>query len=127
MDATKINRGRSKKGFACFKPPVVDEPGRDFSADDAAGTRKKRLRRSFSAALKAVFFKTSLVRIFNRHLHAQFAFWILFPYLFQKMILEICFFFLFLILNFVFCIFLNGSNCYFSIPTAGRPVLTFLL
>ncbi|KAL8506021.1 hypothetical protein ACS0TY_017034 [Phlomoides rotata] len=63
MDATKINRGRNKV-FACFKP-VVDEAASHeasppFSADDVASPRKRKLRRSFSAALKAVLFKTSL-------------------------------------------------------------------
>ncbi|KAI3466171.1 hypothetical protein Pfo_022834 [Paulownia fortunei] len=71
MDPTK-NRGRSKL-FTCFKP-VADgdhEPGCDLASppssddDESGGRRKKRVRRGFSMALKAVFFKTSLLKKFR--------------------------------------------------------------
>lgn len=68
MDPTN-SRGRSKF-LACFKPFVDgdDETGRDSasppsSGDESGGRRKKRGRRSFSVAMKAVFCKTSPVSI----------------------------------------------------------------
>lgn len=49
-------RGRSKV-FTCFSPVFADDdPGRD---SDSSVTRKKRDRRGFAAAMKAVFSKAS--------------------------------------------------------------------
>lgn len=66
MDATK-NRGRGKF-FACFRPlavddyePISDSASVQSSGDEGSTWKKKRLRRSLSAALKAVIFRTALV------------------------------------------------------------------
>ncbi|KAL1567087.1 hypothetical protein AAHA92_02607 [Salvia divinorum] len=64
MDATR-NRGRGRF-LACFRPltaaddydPVSNSP----SADEGSPPRKRRLRRSLSAALKAVIFRTTLLK-----------------------------------------------------------------
>ncbi|KAH6835578.1 hypothetical protein C2S53_003120 [Perilla frutescens var. hirtella] len=73
MEATR-NRGRGKI-FSCFRPVVLvhddvddDEPISDYSAslqssgDEGGARRKRKLRRSFSAALKAVVFRTTLLK-----------------------------------------------------------------
>ncbi|XP_057790611.1 uncharacterized protein LOC131007696 [Salvia miltiorrhiza] len=67
MDATR-NRGRGKI-FACFRPlaiedyePVSDSASVQSSGDEGSPWRKKRLRRSLSAALKAVIFRTALLK-----------------------------------------------------------------
>ncbi|KAI3457525.1 hypothetical protein Pfo_014188 [Paulownia fortunei] len=65
MDSVK-NRGRSKF-FACFNSPAVeDEPcfhsASPPSSYDESGRRRKTGHHSFSGSLKAVFFKTPLVK-----------------------------------------------------------------
>ncbi|XP_073029584.1 uncharacterized protein [Primulina eburnea] len=58
MDHVK-NRGRSKF-FTCFSPVFADDdPGRD---SENSVRWKKRAGRGFAAAMKAVFFKTSLAK-----------------------------------------------------------------
>lgn len=80
MEATR-NRGRGKI-FACFRPVVLvddvhDEPifesaSLQSSGDEGGARRKRKLGRSFSAALKTVILRTALLKKYSRsenHVH----------------------------------------------------------
>ncbi|XP_047966446.1 uncharacterized protein LOC125210875 [Salvia hispanica] len=60
MDATR-NRGRGRF-LACFRPLTLDATDYDPPPLHSSPDRKKKLRRSLSATLKAVIFRTTLLK-----------------------------------------------------------------
>lgn len=65
MDLPVKNRELTKF-FSCFKPVTSGEGAvKQALSDDESGRKKKKVRRSFSRAVKAMVFQTSLVTWLN--------------------------------------------------------------